>query len=161
MSKQNTKPLVPKTAEKPRIFDENRQKNSALTRPNLGPLAHRSANELVLPNGERSVLPLSAEYTDLLAAPKSTFEFNQIFKQHFLPVAAILFFSLVLVLFYHFNSNKSEPRAGRGVAGDLNDLSNGRYEKQAADYTEEKVCTDHNDGTKTCTTKTKLRREFR
>ncbi len=161
MSKQNTKPLVQKTsaktAEKPRIFDENRQKNSALTRPNSGPLAHRSANELAIPNGERSVAPLSAEYTNLLAAPKSTFEF----KSHFLPVAAILFFSLVLVLFYHFNANKSGPGVGRGVAGDLNDLSNGRYEKQAADYSEEKVCVDHDDGTKTCTTKTKLRREFR
>lgn len=157
MSKQNIKPLVTKTAEKPHIFDENRQKNGALTRPNSGPLAHRSANELAISNGERSVAPLSPEYTNLLAAPKSTFEF----KSHFLPVAAILFFSLVLVLFYHFNSNKSGSVIGRGVAGDLNDLSNGRYEKQAADYSEEKVCVDHDDGTKTCTTKTKLRREFR
>ncbi len=156
MSKQNTKPLAAKTAEKPRIFDENSYKNG-VSQPNSGPIAHRSANELEVPHGERSVAALSAEYTDLLAAPKS----NLNFKTHFLPVAAILFFSLALVLLYHFNSNKSGPGAGRGVAGSLNDLSNGRYEKQAADYSEEKVCTEHSDGTKTCTTKTKLRREFR
>jgi hypothetical protein len=160
MSKQNTKPLVQKntgkTAEKPRIFDENSYKN-AVSRPNSGPLAHRSANELTVPQGERYAAPLSPEYTDLLAAPKSNFNF----KTQFLPVAAILFFSLVLVLFYHLNATKSATGIGRGVAGDLNDLSNGRYEKQAADYSEEKVCTEHSDGTKTCTTKTKLHREFR
>ena len=78
-----------------------------------------------------------------------------------MPIAAILVFSLMLVLFYNFNHKNQAPGDGRGVAGDLNNLTNGRYTKQAADYSEEKTCIDQSDGTKTCTTKTKLRREFR
>lgn len=152
-----SKPIIKKTAEKPSILVQNRPISGTLARSNSEPLAHRFANEPVIPNAERSVAPISPEYADLLAAPRSNFEF----KAHFLPVAAILFFSLILVLFYHFNSNKSGPGIGRGVAGNLNDLSNGHYEKQAADYSEEKTCIDHDNGTKTCTTKTKLRREFR
>lgn len=153
MSKQ----IVKKTAEKPTILDQKPGQNGPLMRPNSGPLAHRSQNELAIPSSERSVEALSPEYTNLLAAPKSAFDF----KSQFLPIAAILVFSLVLVLFYNFNHKNQGPGDGRGVAGDLNDLSNGRYVKQAADYSEEKTCIDHDDGTKTCTTKTKLRREFR
>ncbi len=142
-----SKSIIKKIHEKPGVLDQKPPVLGALERSNSG----------LMLNNERTVEPLSPQYTDLLSAPKSNFEF----KTHFLPVAAILFFSLVLVLFYQLNSNKSGPGTGRGVAGNLNDLSNGRYEKQAADYSEEKTCIDHTDGTKTCTTKTKLRREFR
>ena len=153
MSKQ----IVKKTAEKPTILDQKLGQNGPLSRPFSGPLAHKSQNELVIPSSERAVTALSPEYTNLLAAPKSTFNF----KSQFLPIAAILVFSLVLVLLYNFNHKTQGPSEGRGVAGDLNDLTNGKYTKQAADYSEEKTCIDHDDGTKTCTTKTKLRREFR
>lgn len=150
-----SKPIVKKTAEKPRILDDIHHQKAALIHQKSGPLAHKSAYEIELSNSERQVQPLSPEYTDLLAAPKSKFQF----KSQILPVAAILIFSLVLVFFYHFG--KSPPNSARGVAGNLNDLSNGQYLKQSADYSEEKVCTEHSDGTKTCTTKTKLKREFR
>ncbi len=150
-----SKPIVKKTTEKPRILNDIRPQNKDLVHQKSGPLVHKSAQSLEITPTERQVQPLSAEFTDLLAAPQSQFQF----KSQFLPVAAILIFSLVLVLFYHYG--KSPANSARGVAGDLNDLSNGQYLKQAADYSEEKVCTEHSDGTKTCTTKTKLRREFR
>lgn len=150
-----SKPIVKKTTEKPRILNDNRPQNMDLAHQKSGPLAHKSAQSLEITPSERQVQPLNAEFTDLLAAPKPQFQF----KSQFLPVAAILVFSLVLVLFYHYG--KTTQSTARGVAGNLNDLSNGQYLKQAADYSEEKVCTEHSDGSKTCTTKTKLRREFR
>lgn len=145
-----SKSIVKKTHEKPAVLNQNP--------PNSGPLVPRSDRFLEVQNGERAVAPLDAQYSDLLKAPdKPTFDF----KQQLLPLAVILLFSFVLVALYSFSNSKSGPGEGRGVAGDLNDLSNGRFIKQAADYSEEKVCVDHPDGTQTCTTKTKLRREFR
>lgn len=149
-----SKPIVKKTTEKPRILNDNRPQNKDLVREKSGPLAQKLSQDIELSSAERQVQPLSAEYTNLLAAPKPQFQF----KSQFLPVTAILIFSLALVLFYHYSKS---PSTLRGVAGNLNDLSNGQYLKQAADYSEEKVCSEHSDGTKTCTTKTKLRREFR
>lgn len=149
-----SKPIVKKTTEKPRILNDNRPQNKDLVREKSGPLAQKLPQDIELSSTERQVQPLSAEYTNLLAAPKPQFQF----KSQFLPVTAILIFSLALVLFYHYSKS---PSTLRGVAGNLNDLSNGQYLKQAADYSEEKVCSEHSDGTKTCTTKTKLRREFR
>jgi hypothetical protein len=150
-----SKPIVKKTTEKPYILNDNRPQNIDFVHQKSGPLVQKSPLSIDLAHNERQVQPLNAEFTDLLAAPKPQFQF----KSQFLPVAAILVFSLVLVLFYHYG--KSPLNSARGVAGDLNDLSNGQYQKQAADYSEEKVCTEHSDGTKSCTTKTKLRREFR
>lgn len=86
----------------------------------------------------REVMALDAKYADLLK-PK---EFN--FKSHFLPIGAILVFSLVLVVVFH--TTKSPEPAQRNVS---------------SDYEEEKVCVDHPDGTKSCTTRTKLRKSFR
>lgn len=149
-----SKPIVKKTTEKPRILNDIRPQNKDLVREKSGPLAQKLSQDIELSSAERQVQPLSAEYTNLLAAPKPQFQF----KSQFLPVTAILIFSLALVLFYHYSKS---PSTLRGVAGNLNDLSNGQYLKQAADYSEEKVCSEHSDGTKTCTTKTKLRREFR
>jgi hypothetical protein len=149
-----SKPIVKKTTEKPRILNDNRPQNKDLVREKSGPLAQKLPQDIELSSTERQVQPLSAEYTNLLAAPKPQFQF----KSQFLPVTAILIFSLALVLFYHYSKS---PSTLRGVAGNLNDLSNGQYLKQTADYSEEKVCSEHSDGTKTCTTKTKLRREFR
>ena len=150
-----SKSIVKKTTEKPGILNDIRAQNKDLTHQKSGPLAQRLPQEIELSSTERQVQPLSAEYTNLLAAPKSQFQF----KSQLLPVAAILIFSLVLALLYH--SGKSTSSSARGVAGNLNDLSNGQYNMQAADYSEEKICNEHSDGTKTCTTKTKLRREFR
>lgn len=101
-------------------------------------------------------LPLEPKYTDLLQAAHPKLGF----KEQMLAVGAILIFSLVLVGIYSANKSKLSAE-GRGVAGQLNDLSNGSYSSQSADYSEEKVCTEHSDGTKSCTTRTKLRREFR
>ncbi len=151
-----SKPIVKKTTEKPGILNDIRPQNKDLVHQKSGPLIQKSSQNIEVAPTERQVQPLSAEYTNLLAAPKSQFQF----KSQLLPVAAILLFSLVLALLYH-SSEKSRSNTARGVAGSLNDLSNGQYLKQAADYSEEKVCTEHSDGTKTCTTKTKLRREFR
>lgn len=105
----------------------------------------------------REVMALDAQYSDLLK-PK---EVN--FKAHVLPIAAIFAFSLVLVVIFHVTNPPSSKGLGpgRGVSGDLNDLSNGQYQSQSADYQEEKTCVDHPDGTKSCTTKTKLRRSFK
>lgn len=107
-------------------------------------------------DNSREVMPLDAKYSDLLK-PK---EFN--FKTHILPIGAILVFSLVLVVLFHANNSPNKNLGpGRGVSGELNDLSNGAYQTQSADYQEERVCVDHPDGTKSCTTKTKLHRSFR
>lgn len=152
-----SKPIIKKMAEKPSILDQKQPINRAFSHQNSQALATKSSSDVIALQSERAVTPLSAEYTNLLAAPKSDFQW----KFHILPVAAILIFSLVLVLFYHFNSRNNASNSGRGVAGDLTNLSNGQYDKQAADFTEEKTCIDHTDGTKTCTTKTKLHREFR
>lgn len=105
----------------------------------------------------REVVALDAKYSDLLK-PKETH-----FKAHLIPVFAIFAFSLVLVVLFHATNPPSGKALGpgRGVSGDLNDLSNGSYQSQSADYQEEKTCVDHPDGTKSCTTKTKLRRSFR
>lgn len=105
----------------------------------------------------REVAALDAQYSDLLK-PKET---N--FKAHLIPVFAIFAFSLVLVVLFHATNSPSGKALGpgRGVSGDLNDLSNGSYQSQSADYQEEKTCVDHPDGTKSCTTKTKLHRSFR
>lgn len=109
------------------------------------------------PDNSREVMALDAKYSDLLK-PK---EVN--FKAHIIPIAAIFAFSLVLVMLFHVTNPPSNKvlGPGRGVSGDLNDLSNGSYQSQSADYQEEKTCVDHPDGTKTCTTKTKLHRAFR
>ena len=51
MSKQ----IVKKKAEKPTILDQKPPQNRHLMRPNAGPLAHRSQNELASPSSERAV----------------------------------------------------------------------------------------------------------
>ena len=144
-----SKSIIKKTNQNPVVLPKESIK-SGLPTP-------RFEQSLEVKNGERAVTPLEPEFRDLLKAPEAP-PFN--FKQHFIAVAALLIFAFVLVALYSF-SGKNPAGEGRGVAGNLNDLSNGRFNKQAADYTEEKICTDHSDGTKTCTTKTKLRREFR
>lgn len=125
------------------------------TRPSYNVPAHKQNLPLANIENSREVLALDAQYSDLLK-PK---EFN--FKSHILPVAAIFVFSLVLVVIFHVSNPPGKVGSGRGVSGDLNDLSNGQYNSQSADYQEEKVCVDHPDGTKSCTTKTKLHRAFR
>lgn len=112
----------------------------------------RSLSALPPDRQAREVAPLEAKYTDLVAAEKVPFEF----KQHLLPIGAILLFSLVLVAMYNWNS-----KSQRSVSGNLNDLSEVQYTSQSADYEQEQVCVDQADGTKSCTTKTKLRRSFR
>ncbi|AZZ36111.1 hypothetical protein CIK05_04655 [Bdellovibrio sp. qaytius] len=139
------KPLVT-TAQKTENFPTRPSYNVPANKQNLPP-AHAE--------NSREVMPIDAQYSDLLKAK----EFN--FKAHILPVAAIFVFSLVLVVLFHFTNPPGKAGAGRGVSGDLNDLSNGQYQSQSADYQEEKVCVDNSDGTKTCTTKTKLHRAFR
>ncbi len=119
-------------------------KSSAPAHQQAGPLARRQNQLPAEKNQERAVQPLDAKFADLLSAPKSVFDF----RSQILPIGAILFFSLVLVLFYHFS--------GGGAAA--NKAGEGRT--VSGEYSEEKVCTDHSDGTKTCTTKTKLRRQF-
>jgi len=125
------------------------------TRPSYNVPAHKHNLPPANLENSREVMALDAQYSDLLK-PK---EFN--FKTHILPVAAIFIFSLVLVVIFHVTNPPGKVDAGRGVSGDLNDLSNGQYNSQSADYQEEKVCVDHPDGTKSCTTKTKLHRAFR
>lgn len=125
------------------------------TRPSYNVPAHKPNLPLANIENSREVLALDAQYSDLLK-PK---EFN--FKAHVIPVAAIFIFSLVLVVIFHVSNPPGKVGSGRGVSGDLNDLSNGQYNSQSADYQEEKVCVDHPDGTRSCTTKTKLHRAFR
>ena len=127
------------------------------TRQSYSPPAQKQNLPPAHIENSREVMALDAQYSDLLK-PKET---N--FKAHIIPVFAIFAFSLVLVVLFHTtNPPKSQAVGpGRGVSGDLNDLSNGSYNSQSADYQEEKTCVDHSDGTKTCTTKTKLHRSFR
>lgn len=125
------------------------------TRPSYNVPANKQNLPVANIENSREVLALDAQYSDLLK-PK---EFN--FKSHILPVAAIFVFSLVLVAIFHVSNPPEKVGSGRGVSGDLNDLSNGQYSSQSADYQEEKVCVDHPDGTRSCTTKTKLHRAFR
>lgn len=148
MSKADSKsknPLVT-TAQKSENFP---------TRPSYNVPAHKQNFVPTVPESSREVMALDAKYSDLLK-PK---EFN--FKAHILPIAAIFVFSLVLVGIFHVTNPPGKVGSGRGVSGDLNDLSTGQYQSQSADYQEEKVCVDHPDGTKSCTTKTKLHRSFR
>lgn len=125
------------------------------TRPSYNVPANKQNLPPAQTENSREVAPLEAQYSDLLK-PK---EVN--FKAHLIPVAAIFVFSLVLVVIFHVSNPPGKTGIGRGVSGDLNDLSNGAYQSQTADYQEEKVCVDHPDGTKSCTTKTKLHRAFR
>lgn len=127
------------------------------TRPSYDPPAQKQNLPLAHSENSREVMALDAKYSDLLK-PKET---N--FKAHLLPIAAIFGFSLVLVVLFHVTNPPANKGfgSGRGVSGDLNDLSNGSYQSQSADYQEEKVCVDNADGTKSCTTKTKLHRSFR
>lgn len=125
------------------------------TRPSYNVPAHKQSLPPANIENSREVMALDAKYADLLK-PK---EFN--FKSHILPVAAIFVFSLILVVIFHVSNPPGKVGAGRGVSGDLNNLSNGQYNTQSADYQEEKVCVDHPDGTRSCTTKTKLHRAFR
>lgn len=127
------------------------------TRPSYNPPAQKQNLPLSQPDNSREVMALDAKYSDLLK-PK---EVN--FKAHIIPIVAIFAFSLVLVVLFHTTNPPSSKGLGpgRGVSGDLNDLSNGHFQSQSADYQEEKTCVDHPDGTKSCTTKTKLHRAFR
>ena len=127
------------------------------TRPSHNPPAQKQNLAPAIAENSREVAPLSPQYVDLLK-PK---EVN--FKAHIVPVVAIFAFSLVLVMIFHVTNPPSGKGLGpgRGVSGDLNDLSNGSYQSQTADYQEEKVCVENADGTKSCTTKTKLHRAFR
>lgn len=125
------------------------------TRPSYNVPANKQNLPPAIQENSREVVALDAQYSDLLK-PK---EFN--FKAHLIPVAAIFVFSLVLVVIFHVSNPPGKVGSGRGISGDLNDLSNGQYSSQSADYQEEKVCVDHPDGTKSCTTKTKLHRAFR
>lgn len=130
------------------------------TRASYNPPAQKQNLPPAHPENSREVAPLSAQYTDLLK-PK---EVN--FKAHIIPVVAIFAFSLVLVMIFHVtNPPKDKDLSGletRGPSGEeMSDLSNGSYKSQSADYQEEKVCVDHPDGTRSCTTKTKLHRAFR
>ena len=139
------KPVVT-TAPKSENFPTRPSYNVPANKQNLPPANIENSREVVA---------LDAQYSDLLK-PK---EFN--FKAHLIPVAAIFVFSLVLVVIFHVSNPPGKVGAGRGVSGDLNDLSNGQYQSQSADYQEERVCVDHPDGTKSCTVKTKLQRSFR
>lgn len=105
----------------------------------------------------REVVALDAKYSDLLK-PKET---N--YKVHLIPVMAIFAFSLVLVVIFHSTSKDGSVGPGnRGPSGsEMGDLSNGQYQSQSADYQEEKTCIENSDGTKSCTTKTKLHRSFK
>lgn len=127
------------------------------TRPHYSPPAQKQNLPPAHLENSREVMALDAQYSDLLK-PK---EVN--FKSHIIPIAAIFAFSLALVVLFHVTNppSKAGIGAGRGISGDLNDLSNGNYVSQSADYQEEKVCIDQPDGTKSCTTKTKLHRSFR
>lgn len=140
--------------KKPAVLISPKSENLP-TRPNYNVPVNKQNLPAAHTENSREVVALDAKYSDLLK-PK---EFN--FKAHIIPVAAIFVFSLVLVVIFHVTNPPNKVGAGRGVSGDLNDLSNGAYQSQSADYQEEKVCVDHPDGTKSCTTKTKLHRAFR
>jgi len=148
MSKVNSK------YKKPIVVTAQKTENFP-TRPNYNVPANKQSLPPANFENSREVVALDAQYSDLLK-PK---EFN--FKAHLIPVAAIFVFSLILVVIFHVSNPPGKVGSGRGVSGDLNDLSNGQYQSQSADYQEEKVCVDHPDGTKSCTTKTKLHRAFR
>lgn len=128
-------------------------------RPNCSPPAQKQNLPPTHFNSSREVAPLEAKYSDLLK-PK---EVN--YKAHIVPVIAIFAFSLVLAVIFHTNSSNTGSTLGHGNRGpsgeQMSDLSNGSYQSQSADYQEEKTCVDHPDGTKSCTTKTKLHRSFR
>lgn len=126
-------------------------------RQSFNPPAQKQNLPPAILENAREVAPLDAKYSDLLK-PKET---N--FKTHIIPVIAIFAFSLVLAVIFHSNSSKNGLGAGnRGPSGDeMGDLSNGQYQSQSAEYHEEKTCVDQADGTKYCTTKTKLHRSFK
>ena len=117
----------------------------------------KSSHHLSLASQERNVSSLPAEYTDLLKPKTEPFSF----EKQILPIGAILLFSLVLVFLMNLGKNSSSNPVGRGISGQLTDLSNGEYTHQSADYEQEQTCVDHPDGTKSCTTRTKLKRSFR
>lgn len=129
------------------------------TRPNYNPPAQKQNLPPAHLSNSREVAPLEAKYSDLLK-PK---EVN--YKAHIVPVIAIFAFSLVLAVIFHTNSSTKDSALGPGNRGpsgeEMSDLSNSSYQSQSADYQEEKTCVDHPDGTKSCTTKTKLHRSFR
>lgn len=88
---------------------------------------------------------INASYTPILP-----FDFKGLTAhKQFLPILGIFFFSLALLAIAHLNSAKERTPAEF------------RLPEESADYLEEKVCVDHPDGTKSCTTKTKLKRSFR
>lgn len=122
---------------------------------NNTPALKNQAGQVAIPS-ERSVSALPAEYSDLLKPKEPAFDF----KKQILPVGAILAVSLVLAFLFNLKQAPQTPQT-RGVSGQLNDLSNGQYSQQSADYETEKTCVDHPDGTQSCTTKTKLKRSFR
>ena len=142
---QKSKPNLP--------VDALKEQNLPARANYMSPAVKQQSSLPAIP-GSREVMPLDAKYSDLLK-PKET---N--FKAHFLPVAAIVVFSLILVVLFHM-SNPPSAGVSRGVAGNLNDLSSGQYTQQSADYDQEQVCVDQGNGTKSCTTKTKLHRSFR
>lgn len=129
------------------------------TRPSYNPPAQKQNLPPAHLENSREVAPLEAKYSDLLK-PKDV---N--YKAHIIPVVAIFAFSLVLAVIFHTNSSNKDNVLGPGSRGpsgeEMSDLSNGKYQTQSADYQEEKTCVDHPDGTKSCTTKTKLHRAFR
>ncbi len=146
---------VDSKVKNPLVKSERKAAENLPTRPSYNVPANKQSLPPAHFENSREVAPLEAQYSDLLK-PK---EMN--LKAHLLPVAAIFVFSLVLVVIFHVSNPPGKVGSGRGVSGDLNDLSNGAYQSQTADYQEEKVCVDHPDGTKSCTTKTKLHRAFR
>lgn len=121
------------------------------------PTLQSKSHDLTTTNQERTVSPLPAEYTDLLKPKTEPFSF----EKQILPIGAILVFSLALVFLLNLGKNPNRNPTSHGISGQLTDLSNGEYTRQSADYEQEQTCVDHPDGTKSCTTRTKLKRSFR
>jgi len=135
----------------------HKQDQSFLERPQFNSPAQKNNHQLAQTDHERNVSSLPAEYTDLLKPKTEPFSF----EKQVLPIGAILVFSLALVFLLNLGKNSSANSAGRGISGQLTDLSNGEYTRQSADYEQEQTCIDQPDGTKSCTTRTKLKRSFR
>jgi hypothetical protein len=108
-------------------------------RPNYQPPATKQNLPPALPDHTREVAPIEPEYADLLKPKESPL------KHHLLPVAAIVVFSLVLVVIFHMTKPAAQE-PGRNVS---------------SDYEEEKICHDLGDGTQSCTTRTKVRKSIR
>lgn len=129
------------------------------TRPSFHPPAQKQNSPAAHFETSREVAALDAQYSDLLRPQEVNY------KAHVIPVVVIVAFSLGLAaVLYSKNSSPKEASGylGRGpTSEELSDLSTGKYQSQSADYQEEKTCIENTDGTKSCTTKTKLRRSFR